>query len=267
MIAELLLSAVTPASRSLRRMGLVGASVGLWSRGGRQARQWGPHYRRCHAVVLRALTGLPQRRTAVVLGSGLVRDVPLAAMLDTFRHVLLVDAVHLPTVRARYAFEKRVSLVTADLSGFAGWLEGTAPGRVAPDAGLFAGPDVDFVVSANLLSQIPLGVQTFLDARPARAAVLPGDMLRRSVEAHLADLARAHGRVCLLTDVVMEERDRTGAITDRLDLLRGVVLPRPDERWDWPVAPFGEIDREHEYVHRVHAYADFGRARREGATG
>ena len=267
MLAEFLLAAMTPTSRALRRMGLVTASVGLWSRSGRRARQWGPHYRRCHAVVERAMRGLPRHRTAVVLGSGLVRDVPLDALLGSFRHVLLVDAIHLPTVRARFAFEKRVRLLTADLSGLSGWLDGTADRRVAPDASLFCGDDVDLVISANLLSQIPLGVETFLDGHPDRAARLPADLLALSVRAHLDDLAQASGRVCLLTDVFMETRDKAGAVTDRLDLMRGVTLPRPDERWDWTVAPFGEIDRQHEYVHRVHAYADFAQSLREGATG
>ena len=267
MLAELLLSAVTPASRALRGMGLVTASVGLWSRGARRSREWGPHYRRCHAAVGRAMGGLSRRRTAVVLGSGLVRDVPIAELLDQFRHVLLVDAVHLPTVRARFAFERRVSFVTADLSGLAGWLEGTEQGRVAPDPGLFAGEDVDLVISANLLSQIPLGVETFLVDHPDRARTLPDDLLARSVRGHLDDLAQARARVCLLTDVVMKKRDRAGALTDRLDLMRGVPLPRPDEGWDWTVAPFGELDAEHEYVHRVHAYADVAGVLRDAATG
>lgn len=267
MLAELLLTAVTPASRALRRMGLVKASVGLWSRSGRRSRQWGPHYQRCHAVVERSMGGMTRRRTAVVLGSGLVRDVPIRALLDAFQHVLLVDAIHLPTVRARFAFEKRVSLMTADLSGLSAWLDGKATQRVAPDAALFRGDDVDLVISANLLSQIPLGVETFLDGHPHRAALLPADLLALSVRGHLDDLAQAHGRVCLLTDVSMEEHDEAGAVSHRLDLMRGVVLPRPDERWDWTVAPFGEIDRQHQYVHRVHAYVDFARSLREAATG
>lgn len=267
MIAELLLAAVTPASRALRRMGLVTASVGLWSRSSRRSRQWAPHYQRCHAVVARAMSDLPHRRTAVVLGSGLVRDVPLGDLLGAFRHVLLVDAVHLPTVRARFAFEKRVTLVTADLSGLSGWLDGSATGRVAPDPAFFAGNGIDLVISANLLSQIPLGVETFLDDNPGRAAALPGDLLALSVRGHLDDLAQSTARVCLLTDVMMEERDRSGTVTDRLDLMRGVTLPPPDERWDWTVAPFGEIDRDREHVHRVQAYADLAKALRRDLKG
>jgi hypothetical protein len=262
MLPELLLSAITPASRQLRRMGLVTASVGLWSRSFRQSAQWSPHYARCHAVVRRAIAGLQSRRTAAILGSGLAKDIPVRDLLAAFERVLLVDAVHLPTVRLRYALDKRVRFVTLDLSGMAGWLEGEADGRVAPLRSLAADPDLDLVISANVLSQIPIGVETFLDDHPERVAALPADILTRSVQGHLEDLAAFRCRVCLLTDTVMTERDRSGAVTDTLDLMRDVTLPPPDEAWDWTVAPFGEVDGKHEYVHRVQASAhwDPGRA-------
>jgi len=257
MLPELLLTAITPASRELRRMGLVSGSVALWSRSLRRSRQWRPHYARCQEVVRQVVADLPRHRTVVVLGSGLVRDVPLAELAASFERVLLVDAVHLPTVRARLAFQSRVSFVTRDLSGMARWLSGQAGGREAPVADLAADPSLDLVISANLLSQIPIGVDTYLDAHEERARALPSDLLRRSVEGHLADLAAFRCRVCLLTDTTMTERDRDGTVTDTLDLMRGVVLPAPDDAWDWTVAPFGEVDRRLEYVHRVHAYADW----------
>lgn len=257
MLAEILLSAITPAARELRRMGLLTASVGLWSRSFRQSRQWRPHYARCRDIVRQSLAGLPQRRTVVVLGSGLAEDVPMPDLLAAFERVVLVDAVHLPTVRLRWAFEPRVSFVTRDLSGMAGWLSGGSGGRVPPLADLAGDPSVDLVVSANLLSQIPIGVATFLDDHAERARALPGDLLRLSVEGHLADLAGFRCRVCLLTDTTMTELDRDGTVTDTLDLMHGVVLPTPDASWDWTVAPYGEVDRRLEYVHRVHAYADW----------
>jgi hypothetical protein len=56
----------------------------------------------------------------------------------------------------------------------------------------------------------------------------------------------------------MVERDREGAIHERLDLTYGVPLPPEDESWLWPVAPFGEAERDREYVHRVCAWRRLG---------
>ena len=117
---------------------------------------------------------------------------------------------------------------------------------------------IDLVISANLLSQMPIGVEAALETRSqSEQPCCRQDLPARTVQAHLDDLDAFKCRVCLLTDVEMLERDRTGAVTDRLDLLHGVTLPEPDDRWSWTVAPFGEEERNFEYVHSVHGYADW----------
>ncbi len=78
MLAEILAWCLTPASLDARRTGHLTAAVSLWSRGARCRRAWGPHEARCHEVVERAVEGCDRRRTCLVLGSGLVRDVPLS---------------------------------------------------------------------------------------------------------------------------------------------------------------------------------------------
>jgi hypothetical protein len=270
MLPEFLLHLVTTAPRELRRMGLVHDSIGLWSRGTRHRRSWHAHEARCHSAVGQAIARWigrgKQGRKAVVLGSGLVRDVPLALMLAAFREVVLVDAVHLPIVRARMALRPGVRLVTRDLSGLAGWLSGAAGGRTDPVADLAADPEVDFVLSANLLSQLPLGVETFLEKNPRLAGRLPADLADRTIPWHLADLSRFDGQVCLLSDVEMREEDRDGRVTDRLDLMRGQSMPAAAEAWDWTVAPFGEIERDRRYVHRVQAYPCWRKAVDPGAV-
>ncbi len=255
MLAELFLSAITPAGRVARRMGLVAASIGLWSRGGRRRRLWEPHHARCRAVVRRAVEGLGQRRTVVVLGSGLMRDVELDHLSGRFRRVLLVDAVHLPMVRLAARRHSNVRLLERDLTGLQSWFEGGPPARVPPLTDLVEDREVDLVISANCASQLPLGVEEFMDSRAARGLALPEDLPARSVAWHFDDLAGFPCRVCLITDTVMLERDRAGRTTDELDLLRGHSLPDPDETWSWTVAPFGEVERDHEFVHTVCAWS------------
>jgi ethanolamine utilization microcompartment shell protein EutS len=194
-----------------------------------------------------------------VLGSGLVRDVPLAALCDSFGEVVLVDIVHLPLVRLRLWRQDKVGLLTRDLTGVMAWLAGEAEGRQDPLADLVADETVDLVVSANLLSQLAWPVADWLEDHPARAGAFPADLPARCIAWHLGDLARFRGHVCLIGDVEMVERDREGAIHERLDLTYGVPLPPEDESWLWPVAPFGEAERDREYVHRVCAWHRFGR--------
>ncbi len=257
MLAELFLSLATPAARMTRKLGLVGESVALWARDNRQRRAWAEHHERCRAVVTEVVAELPERRKAVVLGSGLLRDIPLDLLCERFEQVLLVDAVHLPQIRLRMRFRPRIRLLIRDLTGVMDWLAGEIDGRIDPLDDLASDPAVDLVISANLMSQLAWPVEDWLNDHPARAGQLPADLPARCVAWHLADLRRFRGRVVLLSDVEMIERDRAGAVTDRLDLTRGITLPAPDESWDWPVAPFGEAERDRESIHRVGAWRDF----------
>lgn len=245
-----MLSAFTRAPAPLRKLGLVQESIGLWARRNRQRKAWATHEAHCHKAVERAVAGLSQTRTVVVLGSGLVRDVPIDLLCSRFSRVVLVDAVHLPLLRWRMRRYPNVTLVTRDLTGVAGWLGGKTEGRADPVADFASDPQVDLVISANVLSQLPLGVEHFLDRHASRAAALPPDLAARTVGWHLSDLRRFDAPVCLLTDVEMREENRRGEVVERLDLLRAhrVTLR---ECWEWDVAPFGEAARNTRFVHRA----------------
>lgn len=258
MLAEFALRALTPAAPLARRFGLLREGVALWSRGLRQRKAWEPHHARCRAIIAEVAAALPRRRKVVVLGSGPARDIPLDVLCASFDQVVLVDIVHLPLLRLKLWRRPKVSLLSRDLTGTMTWLTGEAEGRQDPLADLVADDSVDLVISANLLSQLAWPVADWLEDNPARAAALPGDLPARCIAWHLADLARFNGHVCLISDVEMVERDRIGAIHERLDLMYGVDLQKEDESWLWPVAPFGEAEREREYVHKVCAWRRFG---------
>lgn len=242
MLVELLHLLVTPVSLAHRRRGYLRESVLLMSRGRRCRRAWAPHLAAARAAILEACDGLPQRRVAVVLGSGLLQDVPLAELAARFERVDLVDAVHLWPARFRARAHPNVRLITADLV--------LQPNRPEPLAALCGGDTVDFVVSANLLSQLPI---LPLD----RPGFVPPDLGSRIVRAHLDGLAGLRARVCLVTDVEQIEEDRAGQVIARLDLLHGVRLGRADRRWTWDLAPFGEATRHRRLIHRVEAFRDW----------
>lgn len=265
MLIEALLSLTALTRLDLRRLGLVGGAVGLWSRGRRQQAAWADHNARTRAFIAAASAGVAERRTVLVLGSGLLRDVPLADLVRDFRRVVLVDAVHLWPAR-RACRDPKVEHRVVDLSGVAAWLTGGAEGRVAPLADLAADPEIDFVASANVLSQLPYAPERWLERRPALADRLPADLPARIVRWHLHDLAAFRGRVCLVSDVGFQDVAPDGRVELETDLARGVALPPADDAWDWTVAPRGEIDRRLAYRHQVRAWRDIGPALRAGIS-
>lgn len=256
MLAELALRLLTPAGSMTRRLGLVSESAALWARGLRQRRSWADHHRRCREVVTAVVEALPSRRTVVVMGSGLMRDVSLSLLRQRFARVILVDAVHLPQIRLRAARHRNVELLTRDLTGVMGWLGGGATGRSDPVADLVADPAIDLVLSSNLLSQLAWPVEDWLDAQLDKAAAIPADLPQRCIAWHLADLRRFSCRACLISDVEAVTRDGGDKILERFDLMRGVATPPTDLRWQWPVAPLGEEGRDRAIVHEVRAWPD-----------
>ncbi|WP_181706922.1 hypothetical protein [Chthonobacter rhizosphaerae] len=267
MLSELAHALVTPATLEARRSGLLADKVSLWSRSRRFRAAWAPHKARSRAAVDRAIDAVTRRRTAVVLGSGLLDDVPIDRMASMFGKVVLVDAVHLAAVRLAVWRKgwRNVEFVTADLSGFDEALKrerfrravtgGEIGGRLDPLAFVRRMPEVDLVVSANLLSQL-----AFTPSRRAETVdpkfTVPPDVTRQLVAAHVYSLAGMSCRSVLVTDTDYVVVDREGNVIDEQDVLHGVTLPEETESWEWTVAPYGEESPDTARVHHVVAIDD-----------
>lgn len=257
MLLEILAWLLTPASLDARRTGHLAAAVSLWSRVRRCRTAWSDHETRCRGIVERSVAALPTRRTCLVLGSGLMRDVSLPDLAARFERVVLVDVVHLWPIRLAARRHANVELLSLDLTGSTDLLLGRATGLADPLGRLRRDPTVDLVISANCLSQLALLPTARIARLPYYVRSRHADLGRRIVQGHVDGLRRFAARVCLLTDDEGRDLDRDGAVVDRYDLLEGVKLPRADEDWDWTLAPRGEATRRGSIVHRAHGYADF----------
>ncbi len=238
---------------NLRRLGFVGDSIALRARALRQRTSWAPHEQHCHRFIEAVLPPLTRKHTALILGSGLVRDVPIQLLTAEFQHVLLVDAVHLAPIRWRY---QTCQFIVRDLSGVANWLVQRASGFEHPLADFIANTNIDLVISANLLSQMPIFPEEWMEKHPNKSTHLPKNLAQKVVQYHLNALTQFSCPVCLITDTHLQEHDLSGTITDQMDLMRGVSLPPPDATWLWNLAPFGEQDSKHRVTHHVSAYKD-----------
>ena len=256
MLVDLVHYLTLPAPLAHRRFGYVRDSIWLRSRARRCRAAWAPHLAAARAVVRAAIATTPGRDTVVVLGSGLLDDVPLADLATAFRRVVLVDAVHPWTARFQARRFANVALFTTDLSGALPLLRGRADDLVPALPPVCTAPGVDLVVSANLLSQLPILPVERLPDRSRWTAAALGE---RIVAPHLDALAGLRARVCLITDVEAIEEDRAGRVIERSDLLYGVDPGAPDDAWLWDLAPFGEAGRDRRIRHRVLGYPHWRR--------
>jgi hypothetical protein len=128
------------------------------------------------------------------------------------------------------------------------WRDLAPPGEPAPLAFLNSIPDLDWVISLNLVSQL--------------AHTAPEGDEAALVDRHLGGLDALPMPVTLVTDTKYRIVDRTGREAETFDLLYGRTLPAPTETWTWDVAPFGEEAPNTQRVHTVAAYPDWHAARR-----
>jgi hypothetical protein len=212
-------------------------AVGLWARGERQRAAWAPHIAHTRDLIDTQIDQLPQRRTVAVLGSGPLFDVPVESLARTFETVLLIDRAHLSTTRRRVARYPNVRQIWHDLSA------ATNPLHLEL---LAATPDLDWVVSLNLLSQLARGA--------------PEGEERAVINAHLDGLRALPCPALLVTDFCYRLYDRQDVEKEYFDLLHGQSMPRFDRRWVWDVAPFGEEARDTRRVHSVAAWLDWRKA-------
>ncbi len=222
MILEALhFSAAYAVSRRPKPIEIAG-SVGLWSRARRCGKEWASHEENCQAFIEEKVGQVIERRSVAVLGSGLLRDVPLDYLAKSFQRVTLYDLVHLPSARlaVRRLGRENVRHVERDLADGLDFLKAEPP---------------DLVISACLVSQMALHGPE------------PAKVVRR----HLADLLGGPWVPCLITDTGYELRNRKGDVVGTGDLLGGEPPPPAFRAWEWTVAPFGEVARETETVHRV----------------
>lgn len=243
----------TPVPRAQRSLGYLRESILLMSRSRRCRAAWANHLDAARSAIRLSCADLVRRRTAVILGSGLLDDVPLDDLARCFERVILVDMVHLRPARRAARRYANVTLQVSDLSGCADWLRGEGE-RCADPVSQFDRDDIDFVVSANCLSQLPI---LPLDWFESRNRPPPVELGRSIVARHLEGLSRLRARVCLVADTEQVTDNREGHVVERFDLLHGIHLPDPDRSWIWEIAPFGEAGRHRRERHRVRAYFDW----------
>ncbi len=106
-----------PVPRHLRQMGCVRELRALRARRNRCQSAWHSHLEHTRAVILDAAARCEQRRSALVVGSGLLFDIPLEALSRQFEIVVLVDIVHAWSVHRQAARLSNVRLLPLDVTG------------------------------------------------------------------------------------------------------------------------------------------------------
>ena len=236
--------------------------TGLGAISRRHRAAWQPHLDKTKALILEAADLCDGGDRVLILGSGLLLDVPLAEISRRFREVVLADILHLRSARREARRYPNIRLAQVDVTGVVQLVYALARrGRPAslpecrPD--LFLDEKFDLVASINLLSQLPVVPAQYAAARIGGLTVQEIDEFsRKVVENHLDWLASFPGITCLVADLERMECDGR-KILSRENALWGVCLPEGGRTWLWNIAPRPTARRDREVRHRVIGFPRF----------
>jgi hypothetical protein len=249
MFYELYAYITTPCPQYVRHMDYLSEAIAMRSRHRRNRLAWQPHLEQTRQAILSAAERCRNRSKIVVLGSGLLLDVPLEELAAMFREVVLLDIVFLPVAYKRVKPYSAVRLVQHDVTNMAQRLyENVRAGISDFPTAAPSVPDIDesagLVVSLNILSQLWVIPRAYALRKPRNLDEEDvDDWCNQIVRSHYAFLQSLACPVCLIADHEFVKRDQEGRIVNQGSTIAGLSLPEPEVTWTWDIVPLGEKDR------------------------
>ncbi len=263
---------VTPFPRHLRHMGYVRELKALGQRQRRCDMAWKPHLQKTRALIVEAAEKCQDRRAALIVGSGLLFDIPLEQLCRLFDEVVLVDIIHLWPVRKHLQRYDNLRLVQCDVTGIVEQTYHSARKRQLPrlspaPPGGFQQQGFDLVVSVNIASQLAVLPNGYVSRRvPEFTRERMVGFSRCLMQNHLDWLSSFPNRVCLIADLErLYHNDHR--IYSREESLWGLSLPAGYREWCWNLAPRPEMSFRYDVSHRVAGFPDFPKQQWQAQSG
>jgi hypothetical protein len=250
MLYELYQFLTTPCTRPVKDVGYLREMIGMAARRKRCRAAWAPHMDQCKGWIVQAMEACDKREKVVVLGSGLLNDVPLAELSQGFGQVVLIDILHMPLVRNAVKAMANVTLDERDICGIVDHLY-THQTFSSPDSPDIPFQGADLVISLNIASQLPVLPREYATKHNI---ALGADMAAQLISSHLEALVESTAHVCLITEIE-QKLCQSGQVIEATDALAGVVIPDSlrgrSACWDWRYAPHPERHPKYDMVYRV----------------
>jgi hypothetical protein len=231
-------------------MGYLHQTIGINARIARNRTAWQPHLEQSRDFVLNAAANCPQRRKAVLMGAAVLHDLPVERLANLFDEVVLVDLFHLWPARWLTFTKANITLQVCDLTASLDLL-GQGTRKTGTPSAFLDDADVDFVVSANIASQLPLIPMDWLARQFSVDEQTRHDLGQELVASHFRYLQKFTGTTCLISDSERLVLDETGAEISRTTALFDIVPPPATTSWTWDIAPLGETEPNRAISHIV----------------
>ena len=263
MLKECVAWLTTPCESYSRQLGLLEESIAILSRYQRCQKAWQPHLDNTQQFLLQSANQADSNGAALVLGSGLLLDIPLAALAQRFEKVLLVDAVHQRRVRQQAAqfsnvecIQHDITEILADLYCVPTAVEWQQLAQRTPEQ-FVKDHNISWVASVNLISQLPLRAVDYSSMQ--FPGISDAELNQWGVQImlqHIAYLRSFAAPGCIIADILQTTLNGVGEIIESTDFSPVLSsLGEPSGTWCWDIAPRGEIKKDATAQHKVGAWS------------
>lgn len=240
---------VRTLSRDARLLGYAREMAALQVRHRRCREAWRPHLHATKQALLTAAQATGSRGgTALIVGGGCARDLPITELLHHFDKIVLLDIAFTWQTRClAKRWPNRVFCHLYDVTGIVTWL---ARHRQVPPPTLVNYPPLPhlaitprWVASVNCLTQLPLLPLDWLAKTTAEPRQLEA-FGRAVIRTHVQWLVSWQVPVCLITEIEDQYHRSNGQLdrTDYRPILGSSLLPFSlQASWLWSVNPPGEL--------------------------
>ena len=246
MIRELLTYLTeSPSLKEAKSFGHLVESISLLSREKRCQKAWGPHRAECKNFIASKLHTALHHDSVLVLGSGPLHEIPLELLARTFKRVVLVDVVHLKSIKKNYAHLKNVEFFEHEITEIEGLIEKEKKLiRKIPEA--FLNENWGLVLSINVMSQLPIHFESYIKKR------LKNKFSADEIQSFLQDITLNHFKylekfkapALLITDVETRYYDKSEQLLQTDINYPHIDLPSPQHQWIWNLAPIPEFSKD-----------------------
>ncbi len=232
--------------------------IAILSRARRLKSEWKPHYLNCHRFIIEHAKKSNKKETVLVFGAGHLGDLPISFLAKNFKKVILTDIAFGLKTRITSWYYGNIELymhdVTENLDAFFDYHQSLGPKsrfELKNPKRFLNDNHISFVISSNLLSQIPLVFSNYFNQEKCDEL-----FCAQLINSHLNYLNSFKVPHVLITDRYWDQYSIDGELINREDALCGVnsldaILDK--ESWDWKIAPRKEVDLQFEYSHHVYA--------------
>lgn len=173
-----------------------------------------------------------------------MHEIPIEVLTKEFKRVVLVDVVHLKSIRQSISHLTNVEMIEHEISEIErDLMRGVLADKVPQK---FLDENWGLILSVNIMSQLPIHLESFIERK------LKNRFQQKEVEAYLKSvtknhylyLQKFHAPVVLITDVETYYYNKQDKIIQTDVNYDHLNLPKALESWNWNIAPIPEFQKD-----------------------